>query len=508
VGALLAAALGLAASVRGEAAPTSAEAAALREKVMPGVCRVTAQNAWGVPLAYANGFLLGQGRFVITDLGAVGQPGVAQVAFQFSDGTAGTSKQFGLADPALGLAALLVEDESAARPGLDLVADMPPIEGGLTVTLAGWRWCKDSDAVSQRLGRGPSARELAQRCGVEAPGAADVFLRVEGPRFDGAAGAPVVDRQGAVLAVKIDLAARDLASALAVPASSFRKTLLAAQPELKAITELPKPLWPARILRIPGEPVSQQDFASTVQDLKAAMVCERCGGTGVIKGDLKGIARRLLGDGKAGDGECPACHGDKIAYKPLVYTLFSTMVLEATRVAWSPVADEKTRSAVHTSAAAMLKQLGQTNVLFFQVPLAFAGWGDVGNTRKAMPRGVILYCEVADTVEGPDGKYILLGPYNSAPSVAVRADLLSRPAAKGVAARKLPASGDKIVLAGAVLGPIKVPAMQEAGAAPGVKVPSAQGVYVLPLDWAPAPGELPEPDPRARPPGRQPPKGR
>jgi len=484
-GALLAAALGVAAGVRGEAAPTAAEAAALREKVMPGVCRITAQNAWGVPLAYANGFLLGQGRFVITDLGAVGRPGVAQVAFQFSDGTAGASKQFGLADPALGLAALLVEGESAARPGLDLAADMPAIEGGLTVTLAGWRWCKDSDAVSLRLGRGPSARELAQRCGVEAPGAADVFLRVEGPRFDGAAGAPVVDRQGAVLAVRIDLAARDLVAALAVPASSFRKTLLAAQPELKAITELPKPLWPARILRIPGEPLSQQDFANTVRDLKAAMVCERCGGTGVIKGADKGLVRRLLGGDKPGDGECPACHGDKIAYRPLVYTLFSTMVLEATRVAWSPVADEKTRSAVHTSAAAMLKQLGQANVITFQLPLAFAGWGDAGNLRKALPRGAILYGEVAETAEGPDGKYLLLGPYGAAPSVAVRADLLAGPAAKGVPARKLPSAGDRIVLAGAVLGPFKAP--------------TQQGLYVLPLDWAPAPGEMPEPDPRGKP---------
>ena len=494
-GALLAAVLGLAGALRGESAtpsPGGAEAAALREKVMPGVCRVTAQNAWGAPLAYANGFVLGQGRFVITDLGAVGQPGVAQVAIQFSDGTTATSKQFGLADPAIGLAALLVEGESTARPGLDLVADMPALENGLTVTLAGWKWCKDSDAVSERLGRGPSAKEIAQRCGVEAPGAADVFLRVEGPRFDGASGAPVVDRQGAVLAVKIDLAARDVIAPLAVPASSFRKALLSSSPELKAITDLPKPLWPTRILRIPGEPQSQQDFAATVQDLKAAMVCERCGGTGVAQGtgDRKGIARWAFGEGKP--GECPVCHGDKIAYKASVFTLFSTMVLEATRVAWSPAGDEKTRTAVHASAAAMLKQLSQANVLFFQVPLAFAGWGDVGNARKALPRGVILYCEVMETVDGPDGKYVLLGPYNAAPSVAVRADLLNRPAAKGVAARKLPAAGDKIVLAGAVLGPVKSPSMP-------------QGVYVLPLDWMPAPGEMPEPRP---PGGRPPPKGR
>ncbi|MCX5685633.1 MAG: hypothetical protein NT049_18400, partial [Planctomycetota bacterium] len=49
-------------------AATSIDLAAVRKDTATAVCRVTVENAWGVPLALASGFLLGDGRFAVTDL--------------------------------------------------------------------------------------------------------------------------------------------------------------------------------------------------------------------------------------------------------------------------------------------------------------------------------------------------------------------------------------------------------------------------------------------------------
>jgi len=127
--------LGLAApwSPGGEARPTGPAAIdvnAVREKVSPGTCQVTVLNGWGVPVAYANGFLLGQGRFVLTDLGAVGQPGVSSVSLKFQNGPVATAKEFGLAHTATGLVALRVEAEAPSRTGLELAPEAPPVDAG------------------------------------------------------------------------------------------------------------------------------------------------------------------------------------------------------------------------------------------------------------------------------------------------------------------------------------------------------------------------------------------
>jgi hypothetical protein len=51
------------------AAPAVVDVGTVREKVSPGACKVTILNSWGLLVAHANGFLLGQGHFVVTDLG-------------------------------------------------------------------------------------------------------------------------------------------------------------------------------------------------------------------------------------------------------------------------------------------------------------------------------------------------------------------------------------------------------------------------------------------------------
>lgn len=172
-----------------EAAPAGVDIDGLRKTVVPRVCWVMVLNEWGLPLAYANGFLLGQGRFVVTDLASVSQPGAARAVLTFADGSTASALQFGLADPGTGLAALCVETGKATSAGLELAQTVPALDGSATVATAGWRWCKDADVAVGRLVRGPLVRDLAQLCGIQAPEVGEVFLRLEGGRLDGAGGA-------------------------------------------------------------------------------------------------------------------------------------------------------------------------------------------------------------------------------------------------------------------------------------------------------------------------------
>jgi len=466
-GVLLVAVVGAGGTGTARAAPAAMDAGALRESVSPRVCCVTVLNAWGLPLAYANGFLLGQGRFVVTDLASVAQPGVDRVTLTFAGGSAGTAKEFGLADPVIGLAALRVEGEKTPSVGLDLAQSMPALDGTATVAAVGWRWCKEPDAVVGRLVRGPAIRDLAQRCGIQAPEATDVFLRLEGGRLDGAGGAAVVDRDGNVLAVKVDVAAREVTIALAVPAVSFRKTLLAAKPELKALTEIPKPLWPVRVLRMTGQPVTPAEFTKTLQSIKTALVCKTCGGKGTVEIDT---GRFIFGRQEV---TCPTCRGEKIAYRDGLYGLARQMAEEGARIVWAPSVDVKSQTAVRTGAAGILKILADAGN-HLRVPFGIASLTDLRLAGLAFPHGVVVFGQVREVLDGPDGKYLVLVPYGTEVVLAVRADLLAEaPGAKAARGAATWSPGDQILLAGAAISRFKTE--------------TAEGFYVLPFDWVPAP---------------------
>jgi hypothetical protein len=481
--------LGLAgsASLGGDAnstGPAAINLSAVREKVSPGTCQVTVLNGWGVPVAYANGFLLGQGRFVLTDLGAVGQPGASSVSFKFASGPSATAKEFGLADTATGLVALRVEAETPSRGGLELAAEAPSLDAAPMAAAVGWPWCGDVGAASGRLVRGPLVKDLAQRCGITPPEAAEAFLRMEGVRLDAASGAPVVNAQGTVVAVKIDLAAKGMAVSLAVSAAPFRTTLLAATPQLKSLSELPKPVWPVRLLRLPGEPPAPAEFTKATLAVRTGMVCPTCNGKPRKEG-MRG--------GPPGWG-CPMCGGDGVAFTPALKALVSNVAIEGTRVVWAPVAEDQTRAAVRTASRDLLKTLTQAPQ-GFQTALAGGFWSDAATWHAStFPRGTLFYGEVHETIEGPDGKYVCLGVENAKAVVALRVDLLAEAAGKTAASKEWTA-GTQVALLGTAMGRFKLPSGE-------------QGIYVLPFDWLPTPGFTvtmpgdrrgpPPPDPRDR----------
>ena len=116
---------------------------AVRKTVSPKVCLVVAENAVGVPRGYATGFLMGDGRFALTDLATLAQPGVAQAELRFDDGTVARSVTFGMADPVLGVAAIFVEQSDALkRDGLRLSLKVPAPEDAAPVAVAGWQWSR------------------------------------------------------------------------------------------------------------------------------------------------------------------------------------------------------------------------------------------------------------------------------------------------------------------------------------------------------------------------------
>jgi len=449
------------------AVPTPIDVTTVREKVSPGACQVTVINSWGLPVAYVNGFLLGQGRFVVTDLGAVGQPGVASVNLKFWSGTAATAKEFGLADASTGLVALKIDAEAPVPGGLDLASEAPPVSALPTTATVGWPWSKEFGVGPGHLSPAPPAKDLAQRCGITAPEGPDAFLRVEGVRFDAASGAPIVNAQGAVVAVRTDLAARGLALTLAAPAAPFRATLLSAPPQVKPLAELPKPVWPVRLLRLPGEPPAPAEFAKAVPAVKTAMICPTCNGK-----PNRGLG---FGGGPGGWGTCRTCRGEGIAFSAQTKTVLSEVALDGTRGLWAPVADEKPRAAIRATAHEVLKILtlaGQG----FQTSMAIGFWQDMDQwAANTMPRGGVFYGEVRETIDGPDGKYVLLRPGRTRDVVAVRLDLLLEATTKAGAGTKELFPGMQVALIGAAVGRFRTPSGERA-------------FYVLPLDWMPTPG--------------------
>ena len=171
----------------------------LRQSVGPAVCRLTVENSWGIPTAVATGFLIGDGRFLITDLGAVARPGVASVRITFLNGPVGRATQFGFANSNLGLVALRVEDGPDTKTGLTLASELPSVDGTTPAAVVGWGFGEDLCASVGRLSRGPFIRKFATRNQVEVRGGLEAFLCLKGGGLRGASGSPMVDADGKVL---------------------------------------------------------------------------------------------------------------------------------------------------------------------------------------------------------------------------------------------------------------------------------------------------------------------
>jgi len=474
-------AAGLLVSAVAEAASVQPEPDALRPKVAPAVCTVVAENAWGVPRALATGWLLGGGRFVVTDLSALKACRAERVTLTFADGTRATAREFGLADPGLGLCALRVEMMGAGRPGLPLAASLPALGSPVPVVTAGYAWGERFEMKAGRLLAGPQIQAVAARSGVTGPEGVDRFVRVEGETVRAASGAPILDTEGRVVAVRLDVATRGLTAVLAMPATTLRASLLSATPELKPLSDLPEPLWPVHLVRLPGQPTSQAVFTKASQTIFRGLICDRCRGKGRV--DPSGYIFDR-------DVRCPECQGAGLRLTPEVYEALKTWALEGTRVVWSPLVDGRTRTAVRKAGVEMLARLATVG-RHLRRTLPFLGLLNVVRPA-ARPEGILLYARVNRTLEGPDGSYLILEAFNTRTPVAVRADDLTGTGGLGPApGRSVPKRGTWFALAGAVVS--------------GFDTGAVRGVFVLPFEWAPYvpaldPSEVRDPrDARQRP---------
>ncbi|MCX5675662.1 MAG: trypsin-like peptidase domain-containing protein [Planctomycetota bacterium] len=465
IAAVLAAVAGLClAPVRaGGAAPI--DMGAVRAAAQASVCRVSVNNSWGVPVATASGFLIGDGRFVVTDLGAVARPSVERVQLTFADGSAARAVQFGMADAALGLVVLRVEGDASPRKGLPLAAALPPLDGTASVAAAGWQWGSQLDVVTGRLCKGPTIREVAALTRVDTPPGVDAFVRIDGGRT-ACAGAPVFDSAGTVVAVTLEVTVHNTSAALAMPASSLRSALLVAQPQLKPLADLPKPLWPSRLLRLAGKPAWAGDCASAVSTFKMAMTCPTCKGRGKVQGPSSSMWSYSM----YSYVPCPRCHAETCWAQASVVKALAPAVEGATRTFWAPVADDNSRTAARATGAEVIKSLA-TAGRHYQFGHARLQANDL--ISGPLPQGVLVHAEVQKKIDGPDGRYVVLAPRNGSMPVLVRVDDLVAPGAKStVTARKEPADGTWIFLAGTAIARL-----------PG---PDPKGVFILPLEWTPA----------------------
>jgi hypothetical protein len=474
VGALLA-------PTRGLRAAAPIDAGAVRDSARSAVCRVTVENAWGIPEAIATGFLLGDGRFVVTDLGTVGRPGAAQVALQFQDGSKVVAREFGMADPALGLVLLRMPADAPARTGLALAAELPVLDGTAPVIAAGWHWGSQLEVVAGRLWKGPALRDLAPLARVEPPAGVDTFVRMEGGRLEAAPGSPVLGSSGTVLAVGFDLLLRDTVAPLAMPATTLRSALLATPPQLKPLAELPKPIWPQRPLRMPGSPATPADFTAAANRFKTSLLCQACKGTGRITGE--GPGRGLISRFFDGRFLCPICYGELVTPSEVSLKALSTLAEQGTRTVWVPVADDRARAAARTTAADILKALAGYGP-HFRHEHAAAVAAALHTAALPPPWGIVCQAQVTGADDGPDGRYVFLAPWRSQATLAVRADDLVTPGYK-TAARREPPADSWVLLLGAALSKFEAD--------------SREGFFVLPCEWLPCTAPPPEPDAR-RPP--------
>jgi len=449
------------------------DADAIRDKASPAVCTVTAENTWGVPVSIASGFLLGDGRFVVTDLGAVARPGVDKARIRFDGGRTLTASRFGLADVSLGLVALRVDGRGAGRPGLPLAKRLPSLDGGTQVGIVGWQWGRHMSAAVGRLWGGPSVADVARLAGVPPPATAECFLRVAGGALEAASGAPVVDRQGTVLAVYLEVAASGVAVPLAMPACSLRQSLLSAEPNLKPLSSLPEARWPVRVLRVAGEPPKPAGFENARRRIREAMVCSRCGGRGKVRVEVAGeVSEENI--------ECPRCHGEGVALESGVYELLATWAEEGTRAVWSPGPVGRVHTAARAAGREMLARLAKAG-RHFRSAYAEKTGQDINRLDHPVPRGLVVYAEVRETISGPDGRYVILEPVDTHYVVAVRLqDLMGQGDRRGPAGMgRPPPERSWMILAGAVLSRFS-----------GGR---HRGVYVLPFEWTgcPTPGPVP-----------------
>jgi len=472
----------------------------LRETAASRVCLVTVRNSVGLPRGYATGFLIGDGRFVLTDLATLVQPGVVQAQVRFEDGTTRTARRFGFAESVLGVAAIALDGDKPLRPGFVLAAEESPVDGSVAVVSAGWEWGATLKLVRGRLVAGRSGADLAAEVGCAPPAARQAFVSVNGGGVVGTSGSPVLDGRGIAVGIWLAIAGKGGPIDVVVPAAAVRRALLSAKPELKDFADLPASLWPVRVQRMQGETPSPAALAQTVRSIRLQILCKKCKGTGTI------IVTRVVGHHRAGgmvytdvrhDREtCPDCGGEGTVMSDSAYKALALLADQALRISLDAGVEERAREAARANVVSLLEAMGK---LTGQSRRAFidAAVEGLGGGADDSPRGFVAYAQVRETLKGPDGDYIVFAPTQSGRLLAARKDGLSVPSGEGQdppAGQGPPALsyGRWVVLAGVAEGTFDLEGREV--------------VIVRPAAWAPGPSLGPPPL-REMPPGESEPGG-
>ncbi len=486
----LGAAAGAAVTIGDE--PNTVDATLVREQVFPKLCRVTVQNQLGLPLGYATGFLMGKGKFVITDLATLAQPGVVRAEILFEDGSRSYSEQFGMAMPAIGVAVINLEGDP--RVGLKLAAALPDLPESLDdpsvpVASAGWEY---GEALQMRRGKlepGQTAGELAEALGGEAPDPTLRFLTVRGAVVGGASGSPVVDPAGEVVGVHLDIRGMERRPVL-LPAPVLRDALLAAKPTLKPLAEVPKPVWPVEVQRMLGEPIHPSILARAVRAVGLRIGCGTCGGDGKVK--EKYIHHyRYVGKIRTPvyawrDKECPTCQGEGVVFKPAHYGLYQTVAEQGTRVRFTPDLEAEARKTITENARGLLSDLAGYGRCFREAFTTEAA-NSLRTLETNLPQGVFVFATVRRKVDGPDGVYAMLDPDRASVILATR--LSAGGSGDGFAGSSTWQTGQRVVVAGR--------------AETKFFLDGESVVYVRPLTWSRGPGPARPSTPDRGPGGRR-----
>ncbi len=432
-----------------EAAPALPDPLEIHQRTTPRVCLVQAEGALGVPEAYATGFLLGAGKFVITDLSALARPGVEKVTIRFKEGEPLESDRFGMADRATGLVAVALPEAKKALGGLSLSTEAGAADEGLPIVVVGWRHAADVDLATGRLAEAVPATDLAEACGVKAPAPEMTFGRLFAPAKGMGAAAPVVDADGGVVATVMHLEGVD--GLLAVPASALRRALLGAEAKLRPLSELPAPVWPALVATLPGEPMTPQQFARAVRAVKLRSRCDTCGGDGKVtvkkvvgKRRIGGMVRPII---REVPKRCDTCGGDGIVCEDGLYEFYARAAEGATRLAADPATSTNVMEAVVENTTGLLDALRRVGDPYRR-RLTQQVSEDLGKGRGPFPRGLMAYAQRLETVKHAGRDYTFLRVYRSGVRLAVETSALDRALGAPQGAARSPGVGDWIVLIG------------------------------------------------------------
>jgi hypothetical protein len=459
-----------AAPVPGAASP-DAQVVSLLAHASPAVCRVTVENTWGIPVAVTDGFALADGRRIVVPLGPLALPGVAKAKLEFEGGGRAVATQFIAADASLGLAVLVVEGKPPVPAGLALAECMPPLdelgdvaalvrnpEAGLQVVpvrlLKGQLIIRDApspaDAATPPAPVAPpapaapdaalpgaaasaatpappaagaeSAATPAETPAPETPApdapTAETFLRLDKGASLKAAGKPVLDLRGRVLAVAMDVITRD-APLVAVPAPLLAGILPGAEAQGRDLSALPQTRWPFRLVRLAGAAPTVEAFSQAVVTVRTRFVCPTCGGRGTVTDDgtTPGGVRRPVKSSR--EQRCPACAGDGAAYEAGQLKLLTDAAEIGSRIVWSADTEERSRVVTRQVALELLRTISSLPARTRQMLVNAAGVS-VNSAAAQAPRGVITYAQVRETVSGPDGRYVMLEPWQGGTTVAIR----------------------------------------------------------------------------------------